>query len=78
MFKYDATLVLNDIDVPTLIIGADKDRLTMLEASKTMNNCIPGSTLVTLSPAGHMGLIEQHALVNQKVAEFLSSTNKEV
>jgi pimeloyl-ACP methyl ester carboxylesterase len=74
MFNYDATSILSKINVPTLIIGADTDRLTMLEASKTMSECIPGSTLVTLSPAGHMGLIEQHTLVNQKVAGFLMST----
>ena len=73
MFEYDATLILTKINVPTLIIGADKDRLTKLEASKTMNERIPGSVLFTLSPAGHMGLIEQHTLVNQRVAEFLKS-----
>ncbi|MBG6234068.1 pimeloyl-ACP methyl ester carboxylesterase [Pedobacter sp. CAN_A7] len=76
MFNYDATSILKEIHVPTLIIGADTDRLTKLEASITMNNSIPGSSLVTLSPAGHMGLIEQHALVNQKVTEFLTSRKK--
>jgi pimeloyl-ACP methyl ester carboxylesterase len=75
MFNYDATHILSSINVPTLIIGADTDRLTKLEASLTMNKAIPGSKLVTLSPAGHMGLIEQHSYVNQQAAEFIS-TNK--
>jgi pimeloyl-ACP methyl ester carboxylesterase len=78
MFNYDATSILSKITVPTLIIGADTDRLTRPEASVTMNKAIPGSTLITLSPAGHMGLIEQHCLVNLKVAEFLKATKKVV
>ena len=73
MFKYDATPILSKLNLPTLVIGADTDRLTKLQASITMNKSIPGSTLVTLSPAGHMGLIEQHAVVNQKVAEFMNA-----
>ncbi|MDB5019471.1 MAG: alpha/beta hydrolase [Pedobacter sp.] len=57
-----------------IIAGADKDRLTKLEASVTLNKAISGSKLVVLSPAGHMGLIEQHAYVNQHASEFLRST----
>ena len=78
MFDYDATSILSKINVPTLVIGADADRLTKLEASVTMNKAIPGSTLLVLSPAGHMGFMEQHGIVNQKVAEFLRSTKKVV
>jgi pimeloyl-ACP methyl ester carboxylesterase len=73
MFNYDATAILSQINVPTLVIGADTDRLTKLEASITMNKSIPNSKLVTLSPAGHMGFVEQHTYVNQQVAEFMNS-----
>jgi len=73
MFNYDATYALDKITVPTLVVGADTDRLTKLEASQVMSNSIPNARLVTLSPAGHMGFVERHAEVNEAVAGFLNS-----
>jgi pimeloyl-ACP methyl ester carboxylesterase len=73
MFKYEATDVLKHINVPTFVVGADTDRLTKLEASVFMNKNIPGSRLVTLAPAGHMGFVERHQEVNEAVAGFISS-----
>lgn len=75
MFQYDATPVLSSITVPTLIFGAVSDRLTKLEASITMNQQIPGSKLVSLAPAGHMGFVERHEEVNQAASAFLISIN---
>jgi pimeloyl-ACP methyl ester carboxylesterase len=72
MFKYDATQILDQITVPTLVVGADTDRLTKLEASQVMSNSIPNARLVTLAPAGHMGFVERHAEVNEAVGVFLS------
>jgi pimeloyl-ACP methyl ester carboxylesterase len=77
MFDYDATAILPEIQVPTLIIGANKDRLTKPEASAKMNQSIPGSRLVILSPAGHMGLVERHQEVNDAVKQFISSANND-
>jgi pimeloyl-ACP methyl ester carboxylesterase len=64
---------LSQIQVPTLILGADTDRLTKLEASVTMNLSIPAARLVTLAPAGHMGMVERHQEVNNAVTDFLDS-----
>lgn len=75
MFEYDATKVLKDINVPTLVIGAVSDRLTKLEASNFMNSNIPGSKLLTLSPAGHMGFVERHHEVNEEVSGFINEIN---
>ena len=72
MFNYDATPVLKDITVPVLVVGANHDRLTKLEASITMNKSIPTSNLFVLAPAGHMGFVERHAEVNQAVDNFLA------
>jgi len=72
MFEYDATEVLSQINIPTLVIGADKDRLTKLEASVFMNERIPGSQLLVLSSAGHMGFVEQHRHVNAVAGKFLN------
>jgi len=73
MFNYDATDILKNLTIPVLILGADNDRLTKLEASEFMKSSIPGSQLVVLKPAGHMGLIEQHQEVNTTVSKFISS-----
>ena len=73
MFDYNATDILSEIQVPVLVIGADKDRLTKLEASVKMNQEIPGSKLITLAPAGHMGFVERHHQVNEAVSQFLFS-----
>jgi pimeloyl-ACP methyl ester carboxylesterase len=73
MFEYDATQILGQIKVPTLVIGADSDRLTKLEASITMQKSIPNARLLTLAPAGHMGFVERHAEVNETVNDFLTS-----
>ncbi|MCE7067028.1 alpha/beta fold hydrolase [Dyadobacter sp. CY326] len=73
MFEYDATSTLPEIEIPTLIIGANKDRLTKLDASVIMNQKIPGSKLVTLQPAGHMGFVERNQEVNQAVSQFIST-----
>jgi pimeloyl-ACP methyl ester carboxylesterase len=76
MFKYDATPILKDINVPSLIIGAVSDRLTKLEASEIMNNNITDSKLLVLSPAGHMGFVERHEEVNSGVDSFITSIEK--
>ncbi|GGB81904.1 alpha/beta fold hydrolase [Dyadobacter sediminis] len=74
MFDYDATDVLPELFVPTLIIGANKDRLTKLEASIIMKERIPGAKLLTLQPAGHMGFVERHQEVNEAVSQFILQT----
>lgn len=71
MFEYDATDVLSQIAVPVLVIGANKDRLTKMEASIKMHESIPFSKLVTLQPAGHMGFVERHQEVNEAVSQFI-------
>jgi pimeloyl-ACP methyl ester carboxylesterase len=72
MFKtYDVTNELPNINTPTLIIAANKDRLTKPDASTFMHQQIKGSRLVTATPAGHQGLVERHEEVNVAAAEFL-------
>ena len=76
MFNYNATSVLKDISVPSLVIGAVSDRLTKLEASEFMANNISGSYLLTLSPAGHMGFVERHSEVNEAVNKFIFNAGR--
>ncbi len=65
------------IDVPTLIVQGDADRIVPLEASgKRMPGLIKGSRLVVVEGGSH-GLAWTHAdQVNQAVKEFLGQTTR--
>lgn len=73
MFRYDVTQQLSAISVPTLVIAANKDRLTMPDASDYMKTHIPNAQLVTVAPGNHQGLVERHAEVNAAAGRFLQS-----
>jgi pimeloyl-ACP methyl ester carboxylesterase len=73
MFKYDVTKDLSTINIPTLVIAANKDRLTKPEASEFMNQHIPNAQIVTISPGGHQGLIERHQEVNEAAERFMET-----
>ncbi len=70
MFHWDATATLPRITVPTLVVAGAADRITLPEASAIILNNCPSAKLVTLSPAGHMGLIERHAEFGQELLAF--------
>lgn len=70
MMHYDATQVLPTIHIPTLIISANKDRATVVEASRNMQDQIEGSELVVLAPSGHITLMEQHTRFVEAVTSF--------
>jgi pimeloyl-ACP methyl ester carboxylesterase len=64
---------LPTIDAPTLVVTGQLDRVLIPEASVFIDRALPASTLVTLQPAGHMGLIEQHARLNEVVERFCAT-----
>jgi pimeloyl-ACP methyl ester carboxylesterase len=70
MIRYDATETLKAIRVPTLIVSGDRDKTCKPSASSRMHHDIPGSRLVTLSPARHLGLLEHHLRYAQAVHDF--------
>ncbi|AFY75471.1 putative hydrolase or acyltransferase of alpha/beta superfamily (plasmid) [Synechococcus sp. PCC 7502] len=71
MMHYDATEVLKEIEIPTLIISANKDGATPVEASRYMHEQIENSELVVLAPSGHMSMMEQHQEFVEAVANFV-------
>ena len=70
MTRYNAEDVLPRVNVPALVIAADHDKATLPAASLQLVRAIPGARIVTLSPAGHMGLFEQHTVWAEAVADF--------
>ena len=59
--RVDSTPDLAGIDVPTLIITADGDRLIPAQVSAAMAPAIPGATLEILHGVGHLTNIEAPA-----------------
>jgi pimeloyl-ACP methyl ester carboxylesterase len=70
MFRWDATDALSEITVPTLVVAAAGDRVTLPEASEVIRDRCPSARLVTLKPAGHAGLIERHEEFGRAVEAF--------
>ena len=71
MFRWDATDALAGIGVPTLVVAGAHDKTTLPEASAMIAGRVPAARLVTLAPAGHMGLIERHAEFGRLVEGFV-------
>jgi pimeloyl-ACP methyl ester carboxylesterase len=67
----DRTGVLGSINVPTLIIGGEKDGITPPEVMRGMHEKIKGSEMVVVAGAGHMTPMEQPAQVNRAMETFL-------
>lgn len=59
------------ITTPTLIVVGDEDVATVSAKSERMQSAIRGSTLVRIAGAGHSSSIEQPALVNAAMEDFL-------
>lgn len=70
MLAYDATDTLATIHIPTLVIAGDRDPVCRPEASERIHQGVRDSELTSLSPAKHMGLIEQHGRFAKLIGEF--------
>jgi pimeloyl-ACP methyl ester carboxylesterase len=68
---HDATDHLPRVDVPTLVVGAERDTFTPLELSRRMHQAIPGAELLVLPAASHMGLLEHAELFERRLRRFL-------
>ncbi len=68
----DSTGMLASIQVPTLVIVGADDVLTPLADAKRIARGIRGATLVTIPDAGHMSNMEQPALFNRALEDFVA------
>lgn len=71
MFRFHATDALPRVAVPTLVVAANRDKMTVHEASEDIRRLVPGAGLATLAPAGHMGLIQRPEEFGRYVQAFL-------
>lgn len=70
--KNDSLTVLEKINCPTLIIGAEEDDVLGVEASLELHQHVKGSQLTILPECGH-ALYEQHKNFQKRVLVFLES-----
>jgi len=67
----DSTDLLPTITCPTLVIVGEDDQATPLRESRFMSDKISGSTLVTISEAGHLSNLEQPDAFTHALESFL-------
>lgn len=62
------------INVPTLVLVGEEDRITPLKLSEELAALIPGARLETIPGAGHISNLERSATFNAHVDAFLGET----
>lgn len=73
MNRPDSRPELSLIRVPTLVVVGDMDAITVPDAAREMAAGIAGARLVVVPRAGHMALVEQHALVTAALVEWFAA-----
>jgi pimeloyl-ACP methyl ester carboxylesterase len=74
MDRPDATPGLAGITVPTLIVCGEEDALTPVAESRAMQAAIPGSRMEVIPGAGHVSNLEQPAVFDRLLSEYLGAT----
>lgn len=67
----DSTKLLEEIAVPTLLIGGAEDALTPPDVMRKDAEKINGASFVEIADAGHIAPMEQPEAVNRALREFL-------
>ncbi|MEM9561538.1 MAG: alpha/beta fold hydrolase [Actinomycetota bacterium] len=63
---------LPSIDVPTLVVVGDEDRVTGLAAAEALADGIPGAELAVIDAAGHLANQERPEAFNEVLVRFLT------
>jgi pimeloyl-ACP methyl ester carboxylesterase len=69
--SFDALDKLSDIDVPVLVITAEKDTLTPPKYGDFLQKAIPNASRKHIMGAGHIAPLEKPEDINQAIIEFL-------
>ena len=67
----DSTPILSTIQAPTLIIHGEQDAIIPLQEAQAMQQAIPNACLHIIEEAGHLLNMENPAVFNQSVGQFL-------
>jgi pimeloyl-ACP methyl ester carboxylesterase len=69
--QFDLSNQLEQIQVPTLVIGSADDKMTPLTYSQYLAERIPNAQLVVIEQAGHYLMVEKTAEVTAAILNFL-------
>ncbi len=69
--EHSAEDLLPQIQVPVLVIAAERDTFTPPALAKRMADAIPRGEMLVLNGGSHAALIEQPDLVRQKISQFI-------
>ncbi len=70
--RRDSLDLLETIRCPTLVVAGEEDTFIPLDQARAMQQQIPGSRLAVLQKAGHLVNLEQPALFQQAMQEFIT------
>ncbi len=71
VFGFSVRSRVAEINVPTLVVVGEEDRVTPPHLSQELAERIPGARLVRIPGAGHISNIERPAEFNRAVLDFL-------
>ncbi|MBW1730585.1 MAG: alpha/beta hydrolase [Deltaproteobacteria bacterium] len=71
--RFDVRNEIHNIDLPTLIICGEEDKLTPPSLCKKLQEKIKQSKITIIPAAGHMVMIEAHRPFNEAVSIFITS-----
>jgi pimeloyl-ACP methyl ester carboxylesterase len=75
--RRDYVDLLGRFDVPSLVIGAERDRAVPLEHSRILEQGLPSARLCVIPGAGHMANLENPEAFNRCMLEFLGTVKSE-
>jgi len=70
--REDVREMLPTIDVPTLVVVGEHDTLSTMDEMRQIADAIPDAAWVAVPEAGHLALLENPAVVNEAIAEFIT------
>jgi len=70
--RFDRMNEIGRIDLPTLIVCGEDDRLTPIKYSQYMKERIRNARIVIISDAGHSGMLEKPEELNHALRSFLA------
>lgn len=69
--RVDRTFLLQQLEIPTLIIAGDKDRIIPKSQSQEMINYLPEGQSIILESCGHMAMYEKPKELYQGLIQFV-------
>jgi len=70
--RFDATELLPELDVPTLLLGGEDDIISPPSEMAEIATEMPHAQFVEIPQAGHMAPMENPEVVNEVISEFLN------